>query len=83
MVAMSELARLSFYDESTEQVIGDAIDSEWVPRVGDVVLVDGGDWTVMALRWLWPMPGSITRGEGSFRPLVDVKVAQSDRWWRL
>ncbi len=83
MVAMSELARLSFWEDSTEEMIGIDVDSEWVPHVGDVVLVDDRNWEVTALRWMWPKPGSKTFGEGSRRPLVDVKVARVDRWWRL
>ena len=79
---MSERVRLTFWDAKTEVPVGEVTESEWVPRIGDVVLVNGSskDWRVFDVRWIWPTPSSDTRAKGSYRPLVDVKV-NPVRWW--
>ena len=69
-------ARLMFYQVVGDEadMIGDAIESTHIPRVGEYVHVGGNRWRVHAVRYLFPQPCSITYSDGSRRPLVDLLV---------
>jgi hypothetical protein len=81
-VTGEDLARLRFYDQETEERVGDPdTTSAYIPRVGELVAVDSSVREVVQVQTMWPRAGSVSHRAGD-GPLVDILTKPSPGMWR-